>query len=64
MTRCSWCNHILWPFQKLTEGGTMHIRCGFIVSRITAENQQQYWQSQRQWEMDQAELRWEEEDRL
>jgi hypothetical protein len=66
--RCSWCSGILWPFQKLTDGGTMHSRCGVYVDRITAENQVHYepWEYRQleSWEEQQWRLRKEEEDRL
>lgn len=42
MNRCSWCNRILWPFQKRSPGRTMHDRCHFYVERIAAETQRQY----------------------
>ena len=61
--RCSWCSGILWPFQKLTDGSTMHSRCGLYVDRITGESQRQYAPLET-WEEQQWRLRKEEEDRL
>jgi len=55
--RCVWCDRFLWPFQKLSPGGSMHYRCHLYVKQITVENQKQYMRSQ-------AELRWKEEDQL
>jgi hypothetical protein len=40
--RCSWCSHILWPFQKLSAGRTLHERCWQTVDHIMADTQDQY----------------------
>jgi hypothetical protein len=47
--RCSWCSHILWPFQKLSAGRTLHERCWQTVNRIMFETQKQYMPED-QWE--------------
>lgn len=44
--RCIWCNHLKWPWQKLSPGGSMHERCHLYVKQITFENQKQYMQDQ------------------
>jgi len=62
--KCVWCDRFLWPFQKLSPGGSMHIRCFDQVQMITWENQQQYLKKQDEYLQRQAELRWEQEDRL
>jgi hypothetical protein len=71
MKRCSWCNRLMLPLTGKSEGGTMHQRCATYVDRITAENQVHYepWEYRNlDWDSEemlrQAQLRWEEEDRL
>lgn len=56
MPRCSWCNRIIWPWQQKSIGYTMHGWCQVLVDRITLEDQDRM--------LEQARLRWKEEDRL
>ena len=44
--RCVWCDRFLWPFQKVSPGGSMHYRCWQYVTMVTKENQKQYMQQQ------------------
>ena len=52
MTRCSWCNQIIWPWQKKSDGQTMHVHCGIYVDQITKESQAQYrpWTAEESYE--------------
>lgn len=63
MKLCGWCEKRIWPWQHYgfrvmaTGEARWHVACGQTVDRIFAETQEQY-------RLKQARLRWEEEDRL
>lgn len=57
MKRCRFCQGIVWPWQRQKIRAGSHLRCWLAARQMLIEDN-------KAWQLEQARLRWKEEDQL